>query len=261
MKRFIFSAIMSIFMVGGAMAGVPKIPLKDFFKNPEVAAYKISPDGKHLSFLASYKKRLNIFVRSIDMKGKPKRLTSVTDRDISGYFWKGDSEILYSRDFGGDENFQIFSINVNTKKTKALTPFKGVRSGVLDDLEDISDDEVLITMNKRVKEIFDVYRLNIKTGTLKLVAENPGNITEWITDHDGKIRMASSTDGVNTTTFYRDSEGDKFKKLMTTDFKVSFSPLFYTFDNKNIYAATNVGRDKAVVVRYDLAKNKELEVI
>ncbi|MCX6112515.1 MAG: S9 family peptidase, partial [Proteobacteria bacterium] len=153
---------------------------------------------------------LNIFVQSIDMKSKPKRLTSVIDRDITGYFWKGNSDIIYSRDFAGDENFQIFSVNIKTKVLKSLTPFKGVRSGILDDLEDISDDEILITMNQRVKEVFDVYRLNIKTGELKLLVQNPGNITDWMTDHDGKIRMAISTDGVISTIFYRNSVNEKF---------------------------------------------------
>ena len=243
------------------MAEVPSIPLRNFFKNPQKLGYKVSPDAKHLSFIASYKNRLNIFVQPIDLKSKPKRLTAVIDRDITGYFWKGSSEIIYSRDFAGDENFQIFSVNINTKASKSLTPFKGVRSGILDDLEDISDDEVLITMNQRVKEVFDVYRLNIKTGELKLVVKNPGNITDWMTDHDGKIRIAISTDGVNSTIFYRNNENEEFKKLMTTDFKVNFSPLLFTFDNKNIYASTNIDRDKSVIVEYDLSKKKELRVL
>lgn len=261
MKQLLGIAVTLLFLGGYAVAEVPKIPLKDFFKNPEKAAYKISPDGNILSFLAPYKKRLNIFIQDADLKQKPIRISSVTDRDITNYFWKGNETIIYSRDFKGDENYQIFAINIKTKKTKSLTPFKNFRSGVLDDLEDISDREILITTNKRLKEVFDVYRIDVKTAEMKLVAKNPGNITDWMTDHDGKVRIASSTDGVNTTIFYRNTEQEDFKKLMTTDFKVNFSPIFFTFDNKNIYASTNIGRDKSVIVEYDLSKNREIKVI
>ncbi|MEI6093336.1 MAG: S9 family peptidase [bacterium] len=261
MKTLFSIAIILLISGGYAVAEVPKIPLKNFFKNPEKAAYKISPDGKTLSFLAPYKKRLNIFVQDVDLKKKPVRISSVTDRDINSYFWKGNETIIYSRDFGGDENYQVFAVNIKAKKTKNLTPFKKVRSGVMDDLEDISDNEILITTNSRLKEVFDVYRININTAEMKLVAKNPGNITDWMTDHDGKIRIASSTDGVNTTIFYRNTETEEFKKLMTTNFKVNFSPIFFTFDNKNIYASTNIGRDKSVIVEYDLENNKEIKTI
>jgi len=116
-------------------------------------------------------------------------------------------------------------------------------------------------MNKRVREIFDVYRLNTVTGELTMVAQNPGNITGWVTDHDGNIRIASTTDGVNTSILYRDTEKDTFQNVMTTNFKESFGPLFFTFDNKNIYAVSNLGRDKTAIVEYDIANKKEVSVL
>ena len=38
------------------------------------------------------------------------------------------------------------------------------------------DDHILVSHNKRDKRLFDVYRINIKTGAETLVAINPGNI-------------------------------------------------------------------------------------
>jgi hypothetical protein len=116
-------------------------------------------------------------------------------------------------------------------------------------------------MNKRVREIFDVYRLNTVTGELTMVAQNPGNITGWVTDHDGNIRIATTTDGVNTSILYRDTEKDTFQTVMTTNFKESFGPLFFTFDNKNIYAVSNLGRDKTAIVEYDITNKKEVSVL
>jgi dipeptidyl aminopeptidase/acylaminoacyl peptidase len=159
--------------------------------------------------------------------------------------------LIYGRDFNGDENFQIFCVDVRTGKTKALTPFKGVKSSVLDDLEDISDDEILFTMNKNNVQLFDVYRLNVITGEIKLEVENFGNVTDWGTDHNGVVRIAICSDGVNTELYYRQDSKSKFKRIMKLDFKNSFDPMFFTFDNKNIYAASNIDRDKTAIVEYD----------
>jgi dipeptidyl aminopeptidase/acylaminoacyl peptidase len=233
--------------------------MRDFFKNPEKAYFQISPDGNYISFTQPYEKRMNIFVQARG-SNEAKRITSITDRDLSEYFWKGNDRLLYFKDFGGDENFHLFAVDREGKDTKDLTPFDSVRVMLIDDLKD-HDTDVIIGMNKRNREIFDAYRLNTITGELTLVAENPGNITGWVTDHDGRIRIAITTDGVNTSLLYRENEKDTFKVILTTNFKESFNPLFFTFDNKNLYAASNLGRDKIAIVKFDLASSKELEVL
>ncbi|MFH1223110.1 MAG: S9 family peptidase [Pseudomonadota bacterium] len=230
------------------------IPIKDLFKNPENASYEISPNGKKLAWLAPYKTRMNILVDG-------KRITDVTDRDIASYMWKGNDYIVYSRDFGGDENYQLFSVNLKTGKIKALTPFKKVRSSIIDDLEDISSDEILIGMNKDNPELFDAYRLNIKTGEIRLEVRNFSKITSWETDHNSVIRIAIANNGAGKDIYYRPDNKSDFKKIMSIGFKDYFAPFFFTFDNKNIYAESNLGRDKSVVVEYDLEKKKEIKVI
>ncbi|MDD4179711.1 MAG: S9 family peptidase, partial [Candidatus Margulisbacteria bacterium] len=237
----------------------PKIPLRDFFRNPEKAAYQLSQDGKTISYLAPYRKRLNIFVRPT-AGGAAKRITNVVDRDISAYSWKGSDYLLYMRDYGGDENFHLYVVNKDGSGEKELTPFPGVRVRLIDDLYD-DPDWVIIGMNKRNPEIFDAFRLNIKTGEIKLVAENPGNIADWLTDHDGQIRVAVTGDGLDSTVLYRDSEAEPFRPLLTFGYHDTFAPLFFTFDNKQLYAASNLGRDKIAIVKYDPASQKEVELL
>jgi dipeptidyl aminopeptidase/acylaminoacyl peptidase len=240
-------------------AQVKQIPLRDFFKNPEKAGYKISPDGKYFSYLAPYETRLNVHIEDIET-GKVTRITEAKERDIRIYFWKGNNWILYLQDTKGDENYRLYSVDINGKNFKELTPFEGVRVEIVDDLED-NDNELLIGMNKRNPQVFDVYRLNINSGEMSMIAENPGNITNWITDNDGKLRAAGSTDGVNTSLLYRETEKDNFKVVLTTNFKETLAPLFFTFDNKYIYASSNIGRDKAAIIKYDIVNAKELELL
>jgi len=132
---------------------VKKYDLKDFFKNPEKSGFKISPDGKYISFLAPYEKRMNIHVQEIG-SDEIKRITEVTDRDLSGYFWASNNRILFVKDKGGDENFQLYGVNVDGSNLKALTDYEGVKVQIIDDLEDMPE-YIIIGMNKRNKEIFD----------------------------------------------------------------------------------------------------------
>jgi dipeptidyl aminopeptidase/acylaminoacyl peptidase len=241
------------------MSLAPKIPLRDFFKNPEKTRFLISPDGNWISYLAPYERRLNVFVMP-RLGGEAKRITSETARDMAGYFWKSNDRIIYLKDKGGDENFHLLSVDLNGENLIDLTPFDNVTVDIVDDLEE-HPDHMLIGVNKRNKEIFDVFKINVKTGEMNLAAENPGNITGWATDHDGNIRVASTTDGVNRTLLYRQTEQDQFAPVLTTNFKEAISPLFFTFDNTYIYASSNIGRDKSAIVKFDIANGKEVEVI
>ena len=238
----------------------PLVPLRDFFRNPVAAAYQVSPGGDYISWMAPWESRLNVFVQPVDGSSEPRRLTSATKRDIGGYFWSAKDQIVYLQDDGGDENFHLYAVNADGGGQKDLTPFPGVRVGVIDDLRD-DEDHLLVSLNKRDARVFDVFRLNTRTGEMDLVAENPGSVTSWITDHDGKVRAATQTDGVNSELLYRATEDETFRKVLTTDFRESVDPAFFTFDNKELYATSNLGRDKAAIVRLDPETGKELEVL
>ena len=239
-------------------APVRSIPIRDFFKNPQEAGHQISPDGRYLSWLAPYERRLNVYVRPVG-GGETVRVTSETARDMSGYFWKGE-RILFVKDFGGDENFHVVSVNLKGEDLKDLTPGEKVRAQIVDGLID-DDRNIIVSHNKRDAKVFDVFRTDVVTAAETLIAQNPGNITSWLTDHNGKLRAAGATDGVNNTMLYRENESDTFKPVVTTSFKETLSPLFFTFDNKRLYVASNRGRDKAAVFEFDPATGKEGRMI
>src|SRR4051812_37220614 len=180
----------------------PKIPLRDFFKNPESRGYLLSPDGKTLSYLAPWESRMNIWVRPT-AGGEAKRVTSEKDRDIRTYIWKGNDFLLYAQDNKGDENFHLFRVNLKSNEVKDVTPFEKVRVNLIDDLENISPTDILLEHNKRNKELFDAYRMNVVTGEMKMVAQNPGHVDHWVNDHEGRILAATETDGVNASLLTR----------------------------------------------------------
>jgi dipeptidyl aminopeptidase/acylaminoacyl peptidase len=249
-------------LIGGpAAAGdavPPEFPLKDFFRNPEKGFFRLADDGKTLGFMQpvavdGHPARMNIFVQPLDGSkptGEPRQLTRETERDISNFFWKGNDTVLFQKDFGGDENFHVVAVNASTGKVTDLTPYQGVRSSVEDDLED-DPDHILVSHNQRDSQVFDVYRTNIRTGETVMVAQNPGNVVGWQTDHEGRVRAALTSDGLNTTLLYRANETEPFKPIITTDYRTQVSPAFFTFDNKKLYALSNRDRDTLALVVID----------
>jgi dipeptidyl aminopeptidase/acylaminoacyl peptidase len=260
MRRSLRFAVAGICLIAITFACGPKekmpriIPMKDFFRNPEKAAFRLSPDGQYLAFLQPWQTRLNVHVQKIG-EDEATRVTSATERDIAGYFWASNSRIAYVQDKGGDENFRLYAVNIDGSEEMDLTPFEKVRVQLIDDLKD-DDEHVLAGLNKRDPRIFDAYRINVLTGEMEMIAENPGNIVGWETDHDGQLRVAITTDGVNRSLLYRDTEKDDFGVLQTTSFKETLGPLFFTYDNKNLYVASNIGRDKTAIYEYDVKEKK-----
>ncbi len=251
--------ILIIFSCAPKEEMAPIIPMEDFFRNPEVARFTLSPDGEHLAFLKPWKTRLNIHVQKIGEE-KVTQVTQSAERDIIGYFWANNSRLAYIQDKFGDENWKLYAVNIDGSDEKELTPFEKVRVQLIDDLED-DEEHMLISMNKRDPRVFDPYRININTGEMEMIAQNPGNIIGWQTDHGGNLRIAQTSDGVNTSVLYRDTEDDDFQALITTSFKETLQPLFFTFDNKNLYVASNLGRDKAAIYEYDIEKKETTNLI
>lgn len=239
----------------------PKLyAVQDFFRNPERGFFRLSDDGATLGFMQPHgvdgqPARMNVFVQKLQGStpvGPPRRLTSETERDIAQFFWKGSNTIIFEKDLNGDENFHVLAVDADSGQITDLTPFTGVRASIQDDLQD-DPDHILISHNGRNPEVFDVYRAHIRSGALTLVAENPGNIVGWQTDHQGRVLIAMASDGLDTTLLYRDTEDAPFSPIISTDFRTVVSPEFFDFDNRRFYALSNRDRDCLALVTIDPA--------
>ena len=260
MKKLLIIAAMAATAVACAPKAAPELPMETFFRNSEKSGYQISPDGRYFSYMAPWESRRNIFVQQVG-SDEAVRITSETERDLAGYFWANDGRILYLKDTGGDENFQLYGVDIDGTDPKAYTALPGVRTTIIDPLEEI-DSLMIIGTNERNPQIFDPYRLNLNTGEKTLLCENPGDVQGWQTDHDGRLRVAYAiVDGVNTQIRYRETEADEFRPVLTTNFKEGVNFATFTPDNRMVYAITNLGRDKDALVLMDPATCEEKEVL
>lgn len=240
----------------------PLIPRDVLFGNPERSSVQISPDGKHLAFLAPDDKNvLQVWVRPTD-KDEPKKVTSDEKRGIRQYFWAHDGKhLLYLQDKGGDENFHLFAAELATGKTRDLTPFDGVRvQGV--ELDEKHPDAVLVGLNKRAKTAFDMHRVTISTGEEKLDTENPGGVLGWTPDKDFAVRAATA---VNLKTggydlMVREKPGAEWKTVRSWTNEEQGSAAGFGADPNTLYVVGNHDANTLRLTRLDLATGKE-EVI
>src|SRR5690606_36444397 len=98
------------------------IPREALFGNPARTLVRISPDGKYLSWLAPVDGVLNVFVAPAGKPGQARAVTSDRARGIHQYFWSHrPGTLLYLRDTGGDEDFHLYSVDVDSGTARDLT--------------------------------------------------------------------------------------------------------------------------------------------
>ena len=144
-----------------------------------------------LAYLAPDEGVLNVWVRTLG-KNDDRVITHDRLRGIRSYFWQPDSRhILYEQDIGGNEDFHLYRTDVETRETKDLTPFEGVRAQIVA-VDPLWPDFMLLGLNRRNPELFDVYRLAFATGEMEMDTENPGDIAGFTADNDLHVRAAEA---------------------------------------------------------------------
>ncbi|MBV8363673.1 MAG: S9 family peptidase, partial [Candidatus Eremiobacteraeota bacterium] len=152
----------------------------------------------------------------------------------------------------GDENFQLLQTDVRTSHVRDLTPFSGVRAGV-DDVDPAFPNTMLVDLNRRDKRVFDVYRLDLRSGALTMDTQNPGNVAGWLADNAMRIRAAvRSNDDGSTEILVRDTVSSPWRTLLKASADENISPQAFSPDNSALYVTSDIGANAARLLRYDL---------
>src|SRR4029079_11246307 len=168
------------------MADVKLIPLEVVMVKREPPSLQSAPDGKRLSYLAPLDGVLNVFVGDAGA-GNERPVTHDTGRGIEGYTWAHDNQhLLYVRDKDGSENYRLYDVDVQTGVERDLTPLEGVQCRLIAHLKRFPN-EVLLGLNKDNPQLHDVYHLDLTTGALEKIVENPGFLG-WVVDEHLKDR-------------------------------------------------------------------------
>lgn len=260
-ERYMWLIITMLLFACEKKSSVEVIPVNNFFKSQDKATYRISPDGKSLSYLKLQDKKQNLFVEDL-ATGRSTQLTKLIEKNISFYSWVSDNELIYYKEKEGVKyQSDLFIINKEGKNERQLNANEKSRIRILED-QLIEDKYLLVLSNKRDSTVSDVYRLNVRDGKMDMVAKNPGNITSWMTDNKGKLRMAVANDGVHQILLVRENEAQRFKPAITINFRTTLMPIAFSEKEPSIiYAISDVNRDKSALVELDCTTGKERSVL
>jgi dipeptidyl aminopeptidase/acylaminoacyl peptidase len=253
-------------MTEAATSAAPLIPLKVLFGNPERTQPRLSPDGQRLAYIAPLDGVLNVWVGPVGSDaggGAFEPVTRDTDRGIRLYFWAEDGRhLVYLQDKGGDENWRLYAVDPATNRIRDLTPFENVQARPLEKNKRFPN-ELLVELNRRDPRLHDVHRLNLATGDLELVAENPGNVAGWVADVGMRVHGALSAypDG-GFGLLVRKTEEDDWHELLRwgPEDGLNSGPVGFSEDGARMFLKDSREANAARLVRLDL-HTEEVEIL
>jgi dipeptidyl aminopeptidase/acylaminoacyl peptidase len=245
-----------------------KYKVEDYFARPKASSFKLSPDGKYMSYREKEDgtTKRHVYVKEI-ATGKVTRVIEEKDELIRGYGWVNETRLIYTMDKGGNENYHIYAVNLDGTGNKDLTPFEDVQADIVNMLKE-QKDYIIIQLNKNNKQVFDPYKLNVVTGELTQLYENKdiaNPVAGYDFDKDGNLRAYTKmVNGIEQELFYKDMASGEFKSIYRGKWYEGFSIAGFNYPSGNpddAYVVTNVGSDKARIALYDFKENKIIEEI
>ena len=236
----------------------PLIPREILFGNPERTKPKISPDGKYLAYIAPDDKNvLQVWVQTIG-KQDDRQVTADQKRGIRMYLWtyKPD-QLIYLQDAGGDENFHLYQVNIQSNIVRDLTPFQGVKAQIVN-LDHCFPDQILVGMNLKNPQSFDVYRIDLNNGAVEFDTQNPGNIVGWTADAQFQVRAAiASTEDRGSNLFYRETTEKPWETLRHWGPDEQGGPVLFSDDGNILYISGNHDANAQRLIALDLRDGQE----
>ena len=239
---------------GAAAGALP--PVETFFKRAKYTNVSLSPDGKLLAALVPTFERRNLALIDLE-KNTATVLTKLKEQDVAWYRWIGDRTLEIATANLTDESGNIRlkqRLLVDTEGHVLRDTFRASlpRMRILKVLDRAGDD-LIVETNERSRYSLDAYRYNPRTDARDLLTqESPGDVKQFVSDHDGQVRVAVSIPrgAAKTSLWYRKSNADRWTKLRETDLEDdTIRPIAFGFDNRTLYVAA---RSKTEGGRFDV---------
>ena len=191
MKAFLITAIVLVFVVA-SYGQQSTYTIQQYLNIKSASSPAFSPDGKTLAYLSNASGTTQVWTVGLDA-GTPRQLTKFDD-NVSFVRWLANGELLFGKAKGGDENTQFLLMKADGTGIRALTDKPAVRHnfGVLS-----SDSRTIAyASNKRDRNYFDIYKMDLATGREELVYQQDGSNSVAAMRDDGR-KFIVSRDGID----------------------------------------------------------------
>ncbi len=215
-----------------------------------------SPDGKRIAFLTNITGTSQIWF--VDAAGGyPEQITAFQD-NISFTRWLPDNKgLIFGKAVGGNENTQFFHLSGDGANIKPLTADEKTRHN----FGGISKDgnSVFYTSNKRDKNWFDVYRMEIASGKEEMLfQDNSSNFIAAVSDTGDKIIVSRSSVrfSLDNDLYLIDAKTKQAEHLTPHTEATQFGDVHFLPGGNSIIFGTNQTGEFITLSRMDLATKK-----
>jgi dipeptidyl aminopeptidase/acylaminoacyl peptidase len=242
------------------------VPRAVLFGNPERTNPRLSPDGGRLAWVAPRDGVLNVWVAPTGTGGvdwsAARPVTEDTGRGVRSFTWAWDGRhLLYLEDSTGDENRHLSVVDLQTMTRRDLTPFGGVQARIIATRKS-HPGEVLVGLNCDNPRLHDVYRVELATGELVKVIDNPGYVG-WLADEDLVVRAAlAPLSGGGFGLMVRDGPEEEWRPLLTipADDIPPTGLLSFSGDGKSLLVVSSLDSDTGRLTRINLATGERQQL-
>jgi len=236
----------------------PIIPREVLFGDPDKSTVRLSPDGTRISYLAPVDGVMNVWVGPADDPAAAEPVTNDTFRGIYIYGWTYTSEhIIYLQDEAGNENWRVYSVNLNSGEIIDLTPLEGVQARIQAFSPEFPN-EMIVALNDRIPQLHDLYRVNMNTGERTLVLENPGFVG-FLIDIEFNVRLAGQLTPDGGMAYFKPTEEGGWEPFMQIPMEdvLTTSPVWFDKTGTVLYMIDSRGRDTSALFSLDLETDEQ----
>jgi dipeptidyl aminopeptidase/acylaminoacyl peptidase len=221
---------------------------------------ELSPDGERVAFLTNITGTPQVWM--VDAAGGwPEQLTFYEDR-VDFVRWSPDGAgLLFGKAKDGDENAQLYWMSPDGSEIKALTSDPKIRHNFGAWSPD--GKKISYASNKRNRNFFDVYVMDVATGREELIYQQDGsnNADAWSFDNR-KLIVSHNNEQLNMDEdlYLVDLQTKETTHLTPHEGAALFDNVRFTPDGHSIFFGTNQKREFYSLAQMDLA-SKRIHII
>ncbi|WP_394130759.1 alpha/beta hydrolase family protein [Shewanella maritima] len=260
-----------------------------FTKSAEYKNVKISPKGDYISALTSHEGKDTLIFLDTETKALLNAVSFPGNAEVGNYEWVNDERVVLQKMYkkGWSETpiyyGELMAVNADGSKGTYLFGYKGgeqqvgsrlskntpirATAYILDPLPD--DERYMLvkaipwggssSLDYSISQ--QVYKVDVFRGKRKKLTTAPTGYSQFLTDHEGKVKFSSGINNNNEVElFYRSNNewvsSDKLNLGLD-----DFNPIAFADQPDTIFAAGRVGGETLGIYRVDLKKGVKEKII
>jgi dipeptidyl aminopeptidase/acylaminoacyl peptidase len=234
-----------------------KYPISRYLNVQQAYWPSFSADGRYLAFLSNLTGLPQVWLAeaAAESPGWPAQLTFGNDRVLGVWFspMAGDNRLIFARDAGGNENAQLFLLDVDEGVETCLT---AGYEGVMHTFGAWSADgmQILFSANRRDSSLFDLYRQRIgEEAELVWQSDGPGFLFRMVYSPDGRfVIMQRGMSSFHEALWEVELASGQARLLTPAEEEARYEDASYAPDGRSLYLLTDLNADFLYAGRLDL---------